>query len=120
MPLLGKYHFLSVKFTIEGKLSESHVMVTETEVLVQGEYVVDTQQLLDSKSPVVTEIGARLNELKDSVIGASTKKVYESKEVTILAHETIPFSVLKKIMGTCSGTGFENISFAVIQKASQN
>ena len=96
------------------------IMVTPTAVMVQGEVVVDTRELLDSKKVVVAEIGARLNELKDSVIGASTKKAYESKEVTILAHETIPFKVLKKIMGTCSGMGFENISLAVIQKASQS
>lgn len=96
------------------------IMVTPTAVLVQGEVVVDTRELFDSKKAVVVEIGARLNELKNSVIGASTKKAYESKEVTILAHETIPFKVLKKIMGTCSGMGFENISLAVIQKASQS
>ncbi|MDH5387975.1 MAG: biopolymer transporter ExbD [Gammaproteobacteria bacterium] len=96
------------------------IMVTPTAVLVQGEEVVDTRELLDSKNPIVVEIGARLNELKNSVIGASTKKAYESKEVTILAHENIPFKVLKKIMGTCSGMGFENISLAVIQKASQS
>ena len=96
------------------------IMVTPTVVMVQGEPVVETSQLLKSKKPVVAEIGARLAELKNSVIGASTKKAYESKEVTILAHETIPFKILKKIMGTCSGMGFENISFAVIQKSSQS
>lgn len=96
------------------------VMVTPTAILVQGEPVADTQEVLKSKKPVVAEIGARLAELKDTVIGASTKKAYESKEVTILAHETIPFKLLKKVMGTCSGMGFENISFAVIQKASQS
>lgn len=95
------------------------IMVTEEAVLVQGEPVVETMELLDSKNPVVVEIGTRLSELRESVIGASTKKAYESKEVTILAHETIPFKILKKIMGTCSGMGFENISLAVIQKATQ-
>lgn len=95
------------------------IMVTETSVLVQGEAVVDTLKILESKNPIVVEIGARLSELKNSVIGANTKKAYESKEVTILAHETIPFKILKKIMGTCSGMGFENISLAVIQKATQ-
>lgn len=96
------------------------IMVTPTAVLVQGEVVVDTREIEKSKKAVVVEIGVRLNELKNSVIGASTKKAYESKEVTILAHETIPFRILKKIMGTCSGMGFENISLAVIQKASQS
>ena len=96
------------------------IMVTPIAILVQGEPVADTQEILKSKKPVIAEIGVRLAELKDTVIGASTKKAYESKEVTILAHETIPFKLLKKVMGTCSGMGFENISFAVIQKASQS
>jgi len=96
------------------------IMVTPTTILVQGEPVADTEVVLESKNPVIAEIGARLAELKDAVIGVSTKKAYESKEVTILAHETIPFKLLKKVMGTCSGMGFENISFAVIQKASQS
>ncbi|MCK4706674.1 MAG: biopolymer transporter ExbD [Gammaproteobacteria bacterium] len=96
------------------------IMVTPVAIMVQGEQVADTQEILKSKKPVIVEIGVRLNELKNTVIGASTKKAYESKEVTILAHETIPFKLLKKVMGTCSGMGFENISFAVIQKASQS
>ncbi|MDH5471845.1 MAG: biopolymer transporter ExbD [Gammaproteobacteria bacterium] len=94
--------------------------VTEDMILVQGEPVVSMDEILSNKSPIIPEIGARLSELRKSVIGVSTKKAYESKEVTILAHETIPFNVLKKVMGTCSGMGFENISLAVIQKASQS
>jgi len=96
------------------------IMVTPEVVKVQGEPVVETQMLLDKNIQVVVEIGNRLVELRESVIGVSTKKAYESKEVTILAHETVPFKILKKVMGTCSGMGFENISLAVIQKATQS
>lgn len=96
------------------------IMVSETVISVQGEPVADTAELLKSKDPVIASVGAKLAELRATVIGVTTKRVYESKEITILAHETIPFKVLKKVMGTCSGMGFENISLAVIQKASQN
>lgn len=96
------------------------IMVTETDILVQGRVVADTRELLKSKQQVVVPIANRLIEIKNSVIGVSTKTVSESKEVTILAHKSIPFRILKKIMGTCSGAGYSKISLAVIQKASQS
>lgn len=96
------------------------IMVSETDILVQGKVVADTRDLLDSKEQIVVPVANRLIELKNSVIGISTKTVAESKEVTILAHKSIPFKVLKKIMGTCSGAGYSKISLAVIQKASQS
>ena len=46
----------------------------------------------------------------------STKAIVESKEVTILADKTIPFRALKKIMSTCTGSGYGRISLAVLQK----
>jgi biopolymer transport protein ExbD len=42
-----------------------------------------------------------------------------SQEVTILADRSVPFAVVKKIMSTCTGEGFENVSLAVIQRPSQ-
>lgn len=96
------------------------IMVTETDILVQGKIVADTRDLLKSKQQVIVPIANKLVELKNTVIGVSTKTVSESKEVTILAHRSIPFKILKKIMGTCSGAGYSKISLAVIQKASQS
>ena len=37
--------------------------------------------------------------------------------VTILADRSIPFSVLKRIMSTCTSRGYVRISLAVLQKA---
>ncbi|MDH5633503.1 MAG: biopolymer transporter ExbD [Gammaproteobacteria bacterium] len=96
------------------------IMVSETDILVQGKIVADTRDLLQSKEQIIVPVANRLIELRNSVIGISTKTVAESKEVTILAHKSIPFKVLKKIMGTCSGAGYSKISLAVIQKASQS
>jgi biopolymer transport protein ExbD len=62
----------------------------------------------------------RLKQLERNIIGISTKSVVDSKEVTILADKTIPFSVLKKIMSTCTESGYGRISLAVNQKAAQS
>jgi biopolymer transport protein ExbD len=95
------------------------IMVSPEVVLVQGEAVVSTPELLEDRIRTITEIRDRLKQLERNIIGISTKTIAESKEVTILADKTIPFKVLKKIMSTCTGSGYGRISLAVIQKAVQ-
>jgi biopolymer transport protein ExbD len=51
------------------------------------------------------------------MVGMGTNVVAESKEITLLADKTIPFKVLKKIMSTCTASGYGRISLAVVQKA---
>lgn len=95
------------------------IMVSPEVVVVQGEAVVNTPELLDDSVRMVAGITERLEQLERNIIGISTKAVAEGKEITILADKTIPFKVLKKIMSTCTGSGYGRISLAVIQKAEQ-
>lgn len=96
------------------------IMVSPTTVLVQGEAVIDTSELITSTNDSVPEITERLSQLERNIIGVSTKEIVESKEITLLADKTIPFRVLKKIMLTCTASGYGKLSLAVIRKASQN
>jgi biopolymer transport protein ExbD len=95
------------------------IMVSPEVVVVQGEAVVKTPELLDDNVRMIAGITERLEQLERNIIGISTKAVAEGKEITILADKTIPFKVLKKIMSTCTGSGYGRISLAVIQKAEQ-
>jgi biopolymer transport protein ExbD len=95
------------------------IMVSPEVVVVQGEAVVNTSELLDDSVRMVAGITERLEQLERNIIGISTKAVAEGKEITILADKTIPFKVLKKIMSTCTGSGYGRISLAVVQKAEQ-
>jgi len=105
---------------VESKPRETVViMVSPQVVLVQGEAVIGTPEVVDDRIETVVEIRERLRQLERNIIGISTKTVAESKEVTILADKTIPFKVLKKIMSTCTGSGYGRISLAVIQRAAQ-
>ena len=107
--------------SVETKPRETVVIMVSPEVVVvQGVAVINTPELFGAKIETVSEITERLNQLERSIIGISTKTVIESKEVTILADKTIPFSVLKKIMLTCTGSGYGRISIAVIQTAAQS
>ena len=102
---------------VEAKPRETVMIIVSPEVvLVQGEPVISTPALLDYRIGRISEVTDRLKQLERNIIGISTKTVAKSKEVTILADKTIPFKVLKKIMSTCTGSGYERISLAVIQK----
>ncbi len=106
---------------VETKPRETVVILVSPEmVLVQGEAVVNTADLLDDKVEQIPAITDRLEQLKRNIIGISTKTAVQSKEVTILADKTIPFRVLKKIMSTCTASGYGRISLAVIQKAAHS
>ena len=73
----------------------------------------------EPEEAVLDPLAARLAELSESVIGASTMTVAESQEVTILADKDVPFIVVRKVMSACTGQGYENVSLAVIQKPAQ-
>ena len=95
------------------------IMVSPEIVLVQGEAVINTDQLLDADVLSVPEIADRLAQLERKIIGIHSKTAVDSKEVTILADKMIPFRALKKIMSTCTNSGYGRISLAVIQKEAQ-
>jgi biopolymer transport protein ExbD len=95
------------------------IMVSPEMVVVQGEAVIATSELHDDSVRMIPEITRKLEQLESNIIGISTRTVVESKEVTVLADKSIPFKVLKKIMSTCTGSGYGRISLAVIQKAAQ-
>ncbi len=105
---------------VESKPRETVViMVSPDHVLVQGEAIVATVDLINSKNAAIPEISKKLDQLEQNIIGVSTKAAVESKEITILADKSIPFRILKKVMSTCTASGYGRISLAVIQKASQ-
>lgn len=106
---------------VEAKPRETVVvMVTEEFVLVMGEPVISTQDAIALKASTIEAVQARLIEQRKNIIGISTRVISESNEVTVLAHKSIPFKLLKKVMSSCTAAGYGKISLAVIQKASQS
>jgi len=101
---------------VETRPRETVTIVVSPEiVLVQGEPVIMTAELLDDKSGIVHEIRERLAVIERNIVETGGK-VAEIKEVTLLADKTIPFKVLKKIMTTCTDFGYGKISLAVVEK----
>jgi biopolymer transport protein ExbD len=105
---------------VEEKPRETVVIfVSPEEVTVQGESVALVADILAADGQNIAPIGARLAEVSANIIGLKTKTVAESREVTILADKSVPFSVVKKVMSTCTSQGYGRISLAVLQKAPQ-
>lgn len=105
---------------VEAKPRETVVIFVGTEdVLVQGVPVARVADIEAAEGAEIEPISVRLAELSSNVIGLSTQAIAESQEVTVLADKSVPFSVVKKIMATCTGQGYTRVSLAVIQKAAQ-
>jgi len=103
---------------VEEKPRETIVIfISEHDVTVQGESVMRTADIVGAEGQDIGPIGQRLDELTGQVIGFSTDAIVQSREVTILADRAVPFTVIKRVMSTCTGQGYEKISLAVLQKA---
>ena len=61
------------------------VLVTQDNILVQGDVVMSTAEVIESKDSIMLPIKDRLLQQQQKVIGFKTKAVAESKEVTVLA-----------------------------------
>jgi biopolymer transport protein TolR len=91
------------------------ISVTSEAVMIQGKAVIRTAELYDDRIGIVHEITDRLEQIQPYTM--NDKTAAETREVTVLADKTIPFKVLKKIMTSCTASGYGKISLAVIQKA---
>jgi len=105
---------------VESKPRETVVIfVSPEQVIVQGEPVMSTADVLASTGRIIEPISARLAAVKGTIVGRSTQVVAASQEVTILADKSIPFDVIKRVLSTCTGQGYTQISLAVMQKGAE-
>ena len=95
------------------------IFISNEEIVVQGESVATLTDVMASKDEEIGAVVERLGTIGDNIIGRNTKEVAVSQEITILADRAVPFDVIKRVMSTCTGQGYERISLAVIQKGAQ-
>ena len=82
-------------------------------ISLQGEAVITVKDALKGKQNSIKPL---FNALRQAA--TKEKSIADSKGVTIMGDQEIPYLLLKKIMLTCAAAEFTNISFAVNQKAS--
>jgi biopolymer transport protein TolR len=106
--------------TAEEKARESVVvLLTDTQVLVQGEPVADLDAVNASDELIIPELKAALeNQAGRAILAAAdAEAAVAEREVTIMGDREIPYSLLKKVMATCTAADYGRLSLAVLQKA---
>ncbi len=92
------------------------VMVTPDSVLVQGQQVATIAEVSALEGNTIEPLQAALREQVERLIIKSSTDDPASREVTIMGDKSIPYSVLKKVMTTCTQADYGHISLAVLQK----
>ena len=87
------------------------IAVNEKDIRIQGRFVISVKQAMSSRKKTIKPLFDALR-----VKAASVKDITDKQGVTIMGDKKIPFKLLKKIMLTCAGAKYTNISFAVNQK----
>jgi biopolymer transport protein ExbD len=65
---------------------------------------------------VFQPLKAALMAQNDKVLAGAQKVDIAKREVTIMGDKSIPYSVLKRIMLTCSDAEYGKVSFAVVER----
>jgi len=93
------------------------IMVTATDILVQGHRIISVIDAEKLKGLVIAPLKIALESQNQRRIlqGASDKN--KPLEVTIMGNKVVPYRLLKKVMATSTEAGFGKISLAVVQKA---
>ncbi|MCC2638246.1 MAG: polymerase subunit sigma-70 [Moraxellaceae bacterium] len=92
------------------------VMVSNDDVLVQGERVATMAEVMASPDDVIEAIRDRMIQVRESAVGLATQSEGQDAEVTVMANQKVHFRAMKRVMTSCTAAGFTKISLAVNQK----
>ena len=90
------------------------VMITKTELFVQGERIGSIHDLQAAPDTVTESLRVALQHSRPEATAAGRENT--APEVTIMADKSLPYEVLKKVMTTCTDADYVRISLAVLQK----
>ena len=91
------------------------VYITGDSILVGDKKVADTQDVIKSDEPGIVSLENELI-MQMSQDEQDTDKEGNRRKIIIMGDKMIPFTILNKVMYTCSWAGYQTLSLAVIQK----
>ena len=89
------------------------VIVSRDGILVQGQPVLTVAEALDTKGNTLEPLAAALAAQTGRLISAESEG---GREVTIIGDKELPYSLLRKVMATCTEADYGRVSLAVMQK----
>ena len=72
--------------------------------------------VINATDPVIQPLKQALQAQADTVLQDAAKQEIKDREVTILGDRATPYSVLRKVMATCTDAEYGKVSLAVIQR----
>jgi biopolymer transport protein ExbD len=92
------------------------IMVNPENVLLHGKIIAPVDAVMNAKGAAFAPLKVALvNELAKALQKQAADKPVKV-EATIMGDKTIPFSLLKKVMASCTEAGYHRVSLAVLQK----
>lgn len=92
------------------------VTLTKDSLFVDGRLVANIADLNASDSPVIEALKVALMSPSDRFLKQAEASEIVRREVTIMGDRSVPYSVLKKVMATCTTADFGKVSLAVLEK----
>ena len=92
------------------------VMVTASEILVQGRAVARVDDVVARGELVIPELRDALRQQTDRVLRQDALADIASREITIMGDRELPYSLLKQVMASCTAADYGQISLAVMQR----
>jgi len=95
------------------------IMVSATDILVQGQKVADVAEVMQSSETQIEALKKNLMLQSAKLWDQKQLTTDEGAEITLLADKKIPYALLRKIMHTLKDTPFKKISLAVNKKTKE-
>ena len=92
------------------------VMITKDSVFVDGQLVGSVEDVVADQGPFFAPLKTALMAQNDKSLRPAQETDIAKREVTIMGDKDTPYSVLKKIMLTCSEAEYGKVSFAVVER----
>lgn len=92
------------------------VMITKNDLLVDGRSIASIAAIESSSEAVIQPLKEALQAQTDRILAEAARQDVANREVTILGDRATPYSVLRKVMATCTEAEYGKVSLAVIQR----
>lgn len=92
------------------------VMVTKDSIFVDGRVVGTIAAIIADPEPVYAPLKSALVAQNSLLLNGGQQADVAKREVTIMGDKSTPYSVMKKIMVTCSQSDYGKVSFAVVER----
>jgi biopolymer transport protein TolR len=92
------------------------VMITKDSLFVDGVLVGSLQEVAANQGPFFAPLKTALMAQNDRSLRGAQQTDIAKREVTIMGDKSTPYSILKKIMLTCSEAEYGKVSFAVVER----